>query len=92
MSQSKKIAAKRRAKGHKHVDCLNEDHDIGFAPVDVTDAAVTTEEPEMSRAYRKFVELDVDKSGKLNTEELFVLADFLYTSFNAKGEVLDPGN
>ena len=35
-AQSKKIAAVRRKKGHKHVDCLNEDHDVGFAPVDVS--------------------------------------------------------
>eukprot|EP00656_Telonema_subtile_P051804 TRINITY_DN7065_c0_g1_i3.p1 TRINITY_DN7065_c0_g1~~TRINITY_DN7065_c0_g1_i3.p1 ORF type:complete len:900 (-),score=310.49 TRINITY_DN7065_c0_g1_i3:51-2750(-) len=91
-AQSARVAKTRRKKGHEHTDCLNEDMAPAFSPVDCSSGRVThSDGPEMSRAYRKFMELDVDKSGTLSTDEMLALADFLYTSFNTKGEVLDHG-
>ena len=49
------------------------------------------DKPEMSAAYRKFKELDVDSVEALGPTELLVLAEFIFTSFSPTGKMLQPG-
>lgn len=44
--------------------------------------------PTVSEAYRKFQELDADKSGMLTSGELLELAKWVYQSFQADGNTL----
>jgi Ca2+-binding EF-hand superfamily protein len=113
--QAAKVAAKRRAAGHEHVDYMNEDvhlspkhgsphggahsplstanrEEAPIVPIDVSGGTVSgmCDQPEMSAAYRKFKELDVQDAKALGATELLVLAEFIFTNFSPTGKALLP--
>jgi len=77
---------KGTGQGKRNVMCEDEYVDLG----DAADAITPPQNmPKLSNAYKKFQELDADKSGLLNKVELRELANWVYTSFNAEGKRLE---
>jgi len=95
-SAAKRYAKQMNSSGEKQYKNMLDDDAIPVAPVigsKISSARSKeegdTEAPELSFAYRKFKELDVDDSGRLDRDEMFKLCRWVYTSFRTDGALLD---
>ena len=93
-SGAKKYAKAMATKGERQY--INMLADVPMAPVIGSKTSLAkskeagdTTSPEMSYAYRKFKELDVDNSGSLSHDEMFKLCRWVYSSFRTDGALLD---
>lgn len=86
--ETKVLQAKKFHNKMVSVNCTTSSNLLNAGEVTGMEVCLKPDMPALSEAYRKFQELDSDKSGTLTSEELAELAKWVYTSFNAEGRTL----